>query len=90
MKKIFFLGTIFIFFTIGATLASSADAPWLTKEELKAMLGNPDLILLDVRQGNEWTESNLKIKGAVREDPENIVTWANKYSKNKTLVLYCA
>ncbi len=90
MKKIFFLGTIFIFFTIGATLASSADAPRMTKEELKAMLGNPDLILLDVRQGNEWTESNLKIKGAVREDPENIVTWANKYSKNKTLVLYCA
>ncbi len=90
MKKIFFFGTIFIFLIIGATLASSADAPRMTKEELKAMLGNSDLIILDVRLGNEWTESDLKIKGAVREDPENIVFWANKYSKDKTLVLYCA
>ena len=88
MKKIFFFGTIFIFLTIGATLASSADAPRMTKEALKAMLGNPDLIILDVRLGNEWTESDLKIKGAVREDPENIVSWANKYSKDKTLVFY--
>jgi len=90
MKKIFFFGTIFIFLTIGATLASSADAPRMTKEALKAMLGNPDLIILDVRLGNEWTESDLKIRGAFREDPENIVSWANKYSKDKILVLYCA
>jgi rhodanese-related sulfurtransferase len=60
----------------------------MTKEALKAMLGNPDLIILDVRLGNEWTESDLKIKGAVREDPENIGSWANNYSKNKTLVFY--
>ncbi len=92
MKKIFFLGIVFIFLSIGGMtpLAPSADAPRMTKEELKAMLGNPDLILLDVRQGNEWKESDLKIKGAVREDPDNIITWANKYSKDKTLVLYCA
>ena len=90
MKKIFFFGTIFIFLTIGAALASSADAPTITKEALKAMLGNPDLIILDVRLGNEWTESDSKIRGAVREDPENIGSWANQYSKDKTLVLYCA
>jgi len=70
------------------TFVLSADAPRMTKEALKAMLGNPDLIILDVRLGNEWTESDLKIKGAVREDPENIGSWANNYSKNKTLVFY--
>ena len=60
----------------------------MTKEELKAILGKPDLIIIDVRTGSDWTGSDLKIKGAVREDPENIGSWANNYSKNKTLVFY--
>ena len=54
------------------------------------MLGNPDLIILDVRSGMDWTDSDLKIKGAIREEPDDIKSWANKYPKNKTLVLYCA
>jgi len=72
------------------TLSLSAEVPRMTKEELKAMLGKPDLIIIDVRTGSDWTGSDLKIKGAVREDPGNIESWANKYSKDKTLVLYCA
>ena len=62
----------------------------MTKEELKAMLGNPDLIIIDVRYGRDWTDSELKIKGAVREDPETFDSWAKKYPKDKTLVFYCA
>jgi rhodanese-related sulfurtransferase len=62
----------------------------MTKEELKGLLSDPDLIIVDVRLGRDWTGSDLKIKGAVREDPENIESWANKYSKDKTIVLYCA
>lgn len=62
----------------------------MTKEELKAMLGKPDLIIIDVRTGSDWLGSDLKIKGAIREDPEDVGSWAKKYSKDKTLVLYCA
>jgi rhodanese-related sulfurtransferase len=62
----------------------------MTKEELKAKLDNPDLVIVDVRLGKDWTGSDLKIKGAVREDPEAIDSWVNKYPKNKTLVFYCA
>jgi len=29
-------------------------------------------------------------RGAVREDPEAIESWAGKYAKEKTLILYCA
>jgi len=61
----------------------------MTKEELKAMLGSPNLVVIDVRYGKDWTDSDLKIKGAVREDPRAIVSWANKYPKDKTLVFYC-
>ena len=54
------------------------------------MLGDPNFIVVDVRFGADWTGSDLKIKGAVREDPEAIDSWANKYPKDKTLVFYCA
>jgi rhodanese-related sulfurtransferase len=60
----------------------------MTKEELKALLGQPDLIIIDVRTGSDWTASDLKIMGSVREDPYAIAPWTNKYPKDKTLVLY--
>ena len=66
------------------------DAPRMTKDDLKAMLGNPDLLIIDVRYGKDWTDSNLKIRGAVREDPETFNSWVNKYPKDKTFVFYCA
>jgi rhodanese-related sulfurtransferase len=71
-------------------LAKSTDAPRITKEELKAKLGNPNFIVVDVRFGADWTGSDLKIKGAVREDPGAVESWANKFPKDKTLVFYCA
>jgi len=43
-----------------------------------------------VRYKKDWTDSDSKIKGAIREDPESIKSWAEKYSKDKTFVLYCA
>ncbi len=63
----------------------------ITKEELKALLGNPGVIILDVRVIEDWKRSGSKIKGAFREDPEqDSRTWASKYPKDKTLVFYCA
>jgi rhodanese-related sulfurtransferase len=74
---------------IFTTLARSAEAPRMTKEELKAMFGNPDVIIIDVRAQGDWKESDLKIKDAVREDPGAIESWAKKYPKEKILVFYC-
>jgi len=92
MKKRLFIVTLIIFFMVGilTSFAKSAKAPRMTTDELMAMLGNPDLIIIDVRYGKDWTESDVKIKGAVREDPEAFDSWAKKYPKDKTLVFYCA
>ena len=92
MKKRLFIATLIIFFMVGilTSFAKSPEAPRMTKDELKAMLGNPDLIIIDVRYGKDWTESDVKIKGAVREDPEAFDSWAKKYPKDKILVFYCA
>ena len=68
----------------------AAEVPRITKEELRAKLGDPDLAILDVRRANDWSTSSVKIKGAVRADPADVAAWADKYPTEKTLVLYCA
>ena len=72
------------------TPALSQEVPRITKEELKTMLGNPEVVVLDVRAGSDWRASTMKIKGAVREEPDKIDSWMSKYSKDKTLIFYCA
>jgi len=63
----------------------------ITKEELKALLNDPSVVVIDVRTDWSWKESDKKIKGAVREDPlADAKTWASKYPKEKRVVLYCA
>ncbi len=61
------------------------EVPRIDKEKVKEMLGNPDVIIVDIRK-----VANLKIKGAVREDPEKLLSQTHKYPKDKTLILYCA
>ena len=77
--------------TMFTTLALSKDIPMVTMvtiSELRGMLDNPDLTLIDVRYDKDWERSDMKIKGAVREDYRDIKSWGDKYPKNKLLVLY--
>jgi rhodanese-related sulfurtransferase len=74
----------------GLTTARADDVPRMTKEELRARLGAPELVILDLRIGRDWQASDLKIKGAVREDPGDVAGWVEKYPKEKTIVTYCA
>ncbi len=53
-------------------------------------MGTETVSILDVRKGRDWSSSEYKIKGAERIDNKNILTQTKKYSKNQTLVLYCA
>jgi hypothetical protein len=60
----------------------------LSKEQAKAMLGKPDVVLLDCRPEEQWRFSDTKLPGAVHEDPMNVEAWAGKYSKDKTMIIY--
>ena len=73
-----------------STTVLAGDVPRMTREELKGMLGSPNLVLLDVRASVDWLGSQFQIKGAVREDPKKVTSWMDKYPKDKTLVFYCA
>jgi rhodanese-related sulfurtransferase len=62
----------------------------MSKEELKALMGKKDVIVLDVRIHGQYDKSPLKIKGAVRQNPIDVKSWARKYSRDATIVLYCS
>jgi predicted sulfurtransferase len=70
--------------------AGSENAPRLDKETMKSWLNDPQVILLDVRASKDWEGSDKKIKGAVRQDPKEVKTWAAALPKDKKIVLYCA
>ena len=74
----------------GASLSAAESVSKITKEELKAKLDSPDIVIVDVRTGKDWKSSEFKIKGAVRANPSEFDSWSGDYPKDKTLILYCA
>ena len=87
------LAGLLIFFFLGCVAGWRPEdkTPRITKEELKALLGSPEVVLVDVRVQEAWEKSERKIQGATREDPETEITKrANRYPRDKTLVLYCS
>jgi Rhodanese-like domain len=93
MKKayLFVVLVSFLALTIGvAEPCRAGDVQRMTKNALRGILSNPDVVVLDVRTAGDWDASDLKIRGAIREDPLNVKNWMKKYPKDKTLVFYCA
>jgi hypothetical protein len=80
----------FTFSSLFSMPAAAGEVPRMAKENLKALLGKPDVIIVDVRIERDWEASGSKIKGAVREAPKKADSWGSRYDKNKTYVLYCA
>lgn len=72
------------------TDVTAAEAPRIEKDALKAKLGNPEVVIIDVRSYTDWFSSGDKIKSAVRENYRDFDGWEAKYPKDKTLILYCA
>ncbi len=76
---------------VGLTIISAFagdGVPRINKEKLKAMLDNPEVIIIDVRTGGDWKHSELKIKGALRKRPQLFDSWANELPPDKMIVLY--
>ena len=47
----------------------------MTIEELQKRLGNPEVVIVDVRIAKDWKTSDSKIKGAIWQDPMNFSDW---------------
>jgi rhodanese-related sulfurtransferase len=87
MKKMLWLLIAVMVFTATPLMGSSVET--MNKDELKALLGSEDLVILDVRTGRDWSTSEFKIQGAVRPEGD-VVAVAGNYTKDHTFVLYCA
>lgn len=89
MKNVIF-GSFLILMGLLSSVVYSQEPPRISKEKLRTMLGNPNVFVLDVRIDVEWRTSEKKIQGAIRENPEEVELWLDKYPKDKTLVFYCS
>ncbi len=81
------LAALFAWQAIGVA-AGVGEIPRMTKEELRPLLGNPEVVILDVRL--EGGDAPTKIAGAVYENPRKVKDWSFKYPKENRVVLYCA
>ncbi len=94
-NKIWILSLVWLALLL--VLAASAPSPGLAAESpvnfvdpdtLKGMLGDPSLLLIDVRHQGEWGRSKIKLKGAMRFSPAGVASWGPLLPKDRKIVLY--
>ncbi len=85
-----YLITILSFLILFSSMSFAATVNKMTKEELKQIMGNDATAILDVRQGRDWNSSEFKIQGAIRVNSGDLLMVSKVYSKDTTMVLYCA
>ena len=94
MKRTAVYAGMLIMAMIGLLSASAGwandAAPRVTREEVKTLLGNPNILILDARTGSSWSGSDQKIKGAVRVDPDDVLSWVNRVPREKKIIVYCS
>jgi hypothetical protein len=92
INGVFVILFLLIFITGGAIAAHTEeddDIPKITKEELQKIINQPEVTLIDVRYEKNWKKSDMKIAGAIREHPNELGSWVDKYGKEHKLILYC-
>ena len=89
-RKIMAVSTALVlsFLIIMPAAALQEQVPGITKGLLRTILDKPDVVIVDVRLEKQWKITKSKIKGAVWENPKKLDSWADKYSKDLTLIFY--
>ncbi len=69
--------------------SSVEQVPRLTKEQVRDMLGKPDVVIIDIRFIKQYEQSDRKIPGAVFVQPENFDEFVKNHpQKDRTYILY--
>ena len=79
---------LFLTFAIarGQALAAQPEVKYIGPADLKGMLGDPNLVIIDTSKG--WWTYDQKIVGSL-VFPEEVSSWAPQIPKDKKIVLYC-
>jgi rhodanese-related sulfurtransferase len=86
------LGVLFLVtaFWTAPPARAAEEAPRISREEVKSLLNDPTVAVLDARISSDWKASDKKIKGAVRVNPHDVRAWAGNYPKDKKIIVYCS
>ena len=66
------------------------EAEMISPEGLQAIISDPDVLVIDLRTPRDWNQSDSKIPGAVRYDPQKLESWAQDLDRDQKIVTYCA
>jgi len=65
------------------------EPPRITKEDVKKLMDEgKNLLLLDVRGGRDYRESDIKIKGSVRIPPAQVHDLIDKMPADRPIIVY--
>ena len=64
------------------------EIPRISLNEAKDLIGKAGVILLDCRPVEQYKDSEDKLPGAIHEDPMEVKSWAEKYPKDATAIIY--
>ena len=64
-------------------------SPTLSPDELKKLLDNKSVTLVDVRRKADYEAEPNLIPGAAWRDPEQVESWSRDLPKNRPVVVYC-
>lgn len=87
-----FMGVVAVLVLVAVVPAiaeENEEIPRISKEQVRDLIGQPGVVLIDVRYVKSWKKSDKKIAGAVREHPNEIGSWVKKYAKDTRIILYC-
>lgn len=74
--------------TAAQNLWAAQEVPRISPEQLKTMLEEKDIVLIDVRPTAQWDQSEAKLPGAHHEEPFKADEWGRFYAKERTIVIY--
>ena len=65
------------------------EVPKISIQDLKDKMDHGEVLIIDVRTGNDYVRSKFKIKGAVRISIVHLAEQSNTLPQDKEIVTYC-
>ena len=62
----------------------------VTPNDLKPLVANKAVTVLDVRRQNDYAADTVTLPGAQWKNPEQLAEWSKTLPKDKEIVIYCA
>ncbi len=90
MKPRILLLVLFMLLASALFAVAASEVQRMSTEELNSRLGQADIVVVDVRTDGDWNNSDKMIAGGIHISPNDITPLRTKFTKDQTIVLYCA